>query len=579
MERLILKIKFSDYIFKYLAKKGLDTAFTVSGGAAAHLLDSLGKSRFKYICNNHEQASAMSAESYARIANKPALVLVTNGPGSTNTLTGVVGAFQDSIPMIIISGQVPSSQSMTSYPDLELRQIGVQECNIINIVSSVTKFATKITDIDTACSTLNKAYNLAICGRKGPVWLDIPIDIQNKMVDDRYYYDEISNNENFIDFKQIEEKLDQSKKPLIITGNGIHLSQTENIFLKFIKKTNIPCVSTWTSKDLFDQADPLFIGNFGIIGERSANYAVQNADLILILGSRLSILNVGYESHLFAPKAYKIMVDIDQNEINKPSLSIDLPIVTNLKTFFEAAKDIKSYENNDWNTELVRIKNEKDIFKEPHLEDNFSVNSYRFIEKLSKHIDDHIIVTDMGTSFTCTMQALRTNGKNRLFTSSACCSMGYGLPGAIGASLASNKPIICIAGDGGFQMNIQELQTVITNKIPIKIFVLNNQGYLAITIMQDNLFDSKYVASENKSGVVSPDFCKIAEAYGLKSIKINNNRDLKLIPEILNEDGPVLCEINMNKNQLIIPRVQSEKDHLGNIVSNSLDKMFPYITI
>ena len=571
-----MKIKFSDYVFKYLSKKGLDTAFTVSGGAAAHLLDSLGKSNFKYICNNHEQACAMSAEGYARIANKPAVVLVTNGPGSTNTLTGVVGAFQDSIPMIVISGQVPASQSMTSYPDLKLRQIGVQECNIVDIVSSVTKFATKITDIESACFTLDKAYNIAISGRKGPIWLDIPIDIQNKMVDDTYF-DNPPPYKNYVYTKTLIEKLKQSNRPLIITGNGIHLSQTEEKFHKFLQKVKIPCVSTWTSKDLFDQKDSLYIGNFGIIGERAANYAIQNADVLLILGSRLSVLNTGYQSHLFAPQAYKIMVDIDENEINKPALSIDLSINTNLTNFFKSIETIDCFEKKDWINLLLDLKNDLDIFKEPHVEDDVSVNSYRFIEKLSEKIDEHIVVTDMGTSFTCTMQALRTNGKSRLFTSSACCSMGFGLPGAIGASLASDKPIICIAGDGGFQMNIQELQTVMTNEIPIKIFVLNNQGYLAITIMQDNLFDCKYVASENSSGVVSPDFCKIAAAYGLKTCKINNNKDLKLIPEILNENGPVLCEINMNRNQLMIPRVQSEKDSMGNIVSNALDKMFPYI--
>ncbi len=213
------------------------------------------------------------------------------------------------------------------------------------------------------------------------------------------------------------------------------------------------------------------------------------------------------------------------------------------------------------------------------MEDDISVNSYRFIKELSNHLDDHVVVTDMGTSYTCTMQALRTNGKNRLFTSSACCSMGFGLPGAIGASLGTEKPVICIAGDGGFQMNIQELQTIITNKLPIKIFVLNNQKYLAITIMQENLFDKSYVASENTSGVVSPDFYEIAKAYGLKACKINSNEDLNLIKDVLTEDGPVLCEINMNRNQLMIPRVQSEKDENGNIVSNPLDKMYPYVEI
>lgn len=571
-----MKIKFSDFVFKYFSDKGLDTVFTVSGGAAAHLLDSLGKSDFKYICNNHEQACAMSAEGYARIANKPAIVLVTNGPGSTNTLTGVIGAYQDSIPMIVISGQVPCSQSMTSYPNLNIRQIGVQECNIIDIVSSITKFSAKITDINSAAFILNAAYVSAISGRKGPVWIDIPIDIQNKYIEEPYF-DDPPPSKNYVYTKTLIEKLEQSKRPLIITGNGIHLSQTEEQFHNFLKQVKIPCVSTWTSKDLFNQEDPLFVGSFGIIGERAANYAVQNADLLLILGSRLSVLNTGYQSHLFAPNAFKIMVDIDDNEINKPSLSIDLPIQTNLIHFFNSTESMENYERKDWIDNLLELKNDLDIFKEPHVEDEISVNSYRFIEELSKKIDNHIVVTDMGTSFTCTMQALRLNGNARLFTSSACCSMGFGLPGAIGASLATKKPVICIAGDGGFQMNIQELQTIITNQLSIKIFVFNNQGYLAITIMQDNLFNNNYVASENSSGVVSPDFCKVAKAYGLETCKINTNEDLHLIEKVLSKDGPILCEINMNRNQLMIPRVQSEKDEDGNIFSNPLDKMYPYV--
>jgi len=573
-----LNIKFSDYVFKYLSQKGLDTVFTVSGGAAAHLLDSLGKSNFKYICNNHEQACAMSAEGYARIANKPAIVLVTNGPGSTNTITGVIGAYQDSIPMIVISGQVPCRQSMTSCSDLKLRQLGVQECNIIEIVSSITKFAAKITDIKSAASILNEAYNLAISGRQGPVWLDIPIDIQNMYIDE-IEFDDVSILNNDVDLSHLLEKLQKAKKPLIVAGNGIHLSKTENEFLEFVKKLKIPCVSTWTSKDLFSQSDPLFVGNFGIVGERAANYAIQNADLLLILGSRLSILNTGYQGHLFAPNAFKVMVDIDENEIYKPSLSIDMPIIVDLKCFFNSSKNLSSNECQNWNSELIKLKNKHDIFMEPHIENDTSVNSYRFIEVLSKHLKDHIVVTDMGTSFTCTMQALRTNGDNRLFTSSACCSMGFGLPGAIGASFATKKPIICIAGDGGFQMNIQELQTIITNKIPIKIFVFNNQGYRAITIMQENLFEGSYVASDNSSGVVSPNFCEIAKAYKLKTYNIRNNQDLSLIPTVLDCEEPILCEINMNQEQLMIPRVQSEKDENGNIISNSLDKMFPYIDL
>jgi len=577
-------IKVSDYIFDYLLSKGVDTIFSVSGGAAAHLLNSVREKPFTYICNYHEQACAMAAEGYARIANKPACVLVTNGPGSSNTITGVLGAYQDSIPMIIISGQVPVNQSLNSLENIKLRQLGVQECDIISMVKPITKYAVQVTDPNTLQFHLDTAYNIAVSGRKGPVWLDIPLDIQNSKINIKEINTEIKNITIEYNLEDIIDVILKAKSPVIITGNGIHLSQTEKLFIELKTKLQIPVISTWISKDLMNQQDPLFVGNFGLLGERAANFAVQNADLLLILGSRMSIPNIGYRSDLFSPKSIKIMVDIDENEIKKPTIKIDYPIVEHLNVFFpKILLRLKNESIPNWNNWINKTQSWKQKYPvfQPEYKTNINnINSFYFMEVLSSNLtDNNIIVTDMGTSYTCTMQSLQMNGNNRLFTSSACCSMGFGLPGAIGAYYANpKKDIILISGDGGLQMNIQELQTVIHNNIPLKIFVLNNNGYLAITLMQDNLFSGNYIGSNNESGISSPKFTKLAEAYGFKTFKLSNNTELEdNINLVLNTEGPVLCEIMMTENQLLIPRVQSSKDAEGKIVSTSLENMFPYL--
>lgn len=579
-------VKVSDYIFDFLTSKGVDTVFMVSGGAAAHLMNSVKEKGIKYICCQHEQACAMAAEGYTRIANKPACVLVTNGPGSSNTITGVLGAFQESIPMIIISGQVPVNQTMRTNRTT-VRQIGVQECDIISMVKNITKFSVQITNPNYVQDYLNLAFKEATTGRMGPVWLDIPLDIQSAQI-------EIKPSKSYIweqqtpvayDYSEIIELLKKAKRPLIITGNGIHLSKSEEQFNILKDLLQIPVVSTWTSKDLMSFDDPLFVGTFGILGERAANFAVQNADLLLILGSRLSIPNIGYQSHLFSPKSIKIMVDIDEAELYKDTIKIDYPIQENLKKFISfffyttVLRRPLLPDYKPWLKKTQEWKQKYPVYQKEYANTTKGINSYHFMEVLSKHLtDDHIVVTDMGTSYTCTMQALKMNGKNRLFTSSACCSMGFGLPGAIGAYFADpTKEIILIAGDGGFQMNIQELQTVVHYKIPIKIFILNNKGYLAISLMQDNLFNSNYIGANEKSGVSSPDFVEIASAYDISSKKIINKKLDKEIELILKTSEAWLMEIEMEENQLLIPRVQSSKKEDGSIISNSLENMFPYL--
>jgi acetolactate synthase-1/2/3 large subunit len=576
-------VKASDYIFDYLKSKGIDTIFSISGGMAAYLLNSVRERDFTFICNYNEQACAMAAEGYARLTNKPACVLVTNGPGSSNTLTGVLGAYQDSIPMIVISGQVPTNQSLGSLNNITLRQLGVQECDIISMVKNITKYAIQITKPKDIPFILNEAYNKAMEGRKGPVWLDIPLDVQSSQIEPHQYDVSQTLISKEYDINHIVDSILEAKRPLIITGNGIHLSQTEKIFTELKNKLQIPIVSTWTSKDLMSQDDNLFVGNFGILGERAANFAIQNADLLLILGSRLSLPNIGYQYESFSPKSYKIMVDIDENEINKPTLSIHNKVISDLKIFIPKLlnalpNDLPSWK--EWCIKTQKWKYKYPVFQPEYKTNKEKINSFYLMEVLSKKLtDNNVVVTDMGTSYTCTMQSLQMNGKNRLFTSSGCCSMGFGLPGAIGAYYGDKtKDIILITGDGGLQMNIQELQTVVHNNIPLKIFVLNNGGYLAITLMQDNLFKGNYVGSNKESGVSSPDFVELAKAYGIKSFKFINNTQLEEgIDEVLKYKGTTLCEIIMPENQLLIPRVQSSKTSDGKIISNSLENMFPFL--
>ena len=578
-----MRQKLSDYVFDFLKKKGVDIGFSVSGGAAAHLLDSSKKNGFKLIPNYHEQASAMCAEGFARMTNRPALVLVSNGPGSSNTITGVVGAYQDSIPMIIISGQVPTRQTLQPG----LRQLGVQELDIIPIIKSITKYSIQVRNKDDIKFHLEKAYYLTNNGRKGPVWLDIPLDIQASFINVKRLrnFTPEKNRVPETNFSEIIKMISEANQPLIICGNGIHISETENDIKVLIQMLQIPFVCTWTAKDIFSSRNELNIGNFGIMGERAANFAVQNADLLLILGSRLSIPNTGYNTSEFSPKSKKIMVDIDINEMNKSTLEIDYKINLNLKEFFP--KIINELSDNQISSPVKWIKKTKSwkkkypVYQEEYKLAKEYINSYHFIEVLSSYLkENHVVVTDMGTSYTCTHQALKTNGKNRLYTSSATCSMGFGLPGAIGSIIGDDsKEVILISGDGGFQMNIQELQTVVQHNLPIKIFILNNNGYLAISLMQDNLFKSDYVGSTPESGVSSPDFCEIGKAYGIKTFRLSNNQQLSnSIEELMETKGPFICEIIMPPNQLLIPRVQSMKDKEGNIISPSLDIMFPFLS-
>jgi len=578
-----LKTKASDYLFEMLKSRGVETVFCVTGGAAAHLMESARISGMQNIHCYHEQACAMAADAYARIKKRPAVVLVTNGPGASNTITGVLGAYQDSIPMIVISGQVPKAQTI-AQSGRPLRQFGVQEADITRLVAPITKYCTTITDHSNFAAIVEEAWIAATTGRMGPVWLEIPLDVQAEVIDTSITKSikHPTNQQNFR-IEEVIKALGISRRPVIVAGAGIHLANCENVFLDLVRQLGIPVVSTWNASDLFNHHDPLYAGNFGLLGERAANFAVQHADLLLILGSRMSIPNIGYATALFSPGSTKLMVDIDPDEMCKKSLSIDLRVEADLAGFIPSlSARAPNVGYSRW-AKLVNVwKSRFNVFNEEHLRSECAINSYDFMKAISEQLlAGDVVVTDMGTSFTCTMQSLRNTGANRLFTSSACCSMGFGLPGAIGASFADrSRRVICIAGDGGFQMNIQELQTIAHHRLPIKTFILNSNGYLAISLMQDNLFQANYFGSTPESGVSAPQFSSIAEAYGITSFKIDSPDKLtpQALAEIMATDGPVLTEVIIPSNQLMIPRVQSLRSEEGKFISGSIDQMFPYLT-
>ena len=586
-------IKLSDYVFSFLEKKGIKHIFMLSGGGAMHLVDSIGRNKnIHYICTRHEQAASMAAEGYYRASARMAGVLVTSGPGGTNTITGVIGQWLDSIPCIYISGQVKRETTISACPELTLRQLGDQEINIVDIVKPVTKYAVMVQDAQKIKYHLEKAVYLATHGRPGPVWLDMPLDIQAAEIEPSKLpgYDEkedsIAFDEELIK-KQVREllsRIKKAKKPVLMAGYGIRIAGAEKIFLQLVQKLNIPVITAICGHDLIWSDHPLFFGRPGICGDRWSNFIQQNSDLFLAVGARLGVRQVGYSYSAFAREAYRAMVDIDQAELNKPTLYLDMKVHAHAKFFIEQMLreigDDRLRPKEQW---LSWCRERKATLPDI-LQDNVSngqyVNSYVFVDELFKLLEPGSqVVTGNGTAYTGTFQIMNLKKDCRVFTNQGCASMGYDIPAAIGACFGRNKgSVILITGDGSIQMNIQELETVICNKLPIKIFVLNNSGYLAIRITQDTYFNSRYVASSPKDGVTCPDLCRVAEAYGLKTAKIFDEENISnKINDVLNMDGPVLCEVSMIPNQTLYPKISSERKPDGTLVSKPLEDMYPFL--
>ncbi|MBU4098092.1 thiamine pyrophosphate-binding protein [Patescibacteria group bacterium] len=590
-------IKVSDYIFNFLHEKGIKHGFILPGGGNAHLIDSIGVSKIKYVCNYHEQASAIAAEGYARVTGKPGLCLVTSGPGGTNALTGVLGSWLDSIPMIILSGQI-ARKFMGSGTKMGVRQLGAQEMNIVDVVKPMTKYAVVVMDPLDIRYELEKAWFLATSGRPGPVWLDIPLDVQSAMVDEKQLkkFDSLEITPEFItDKKEIEKlvsltlkKILESERPVLYAGHGIRLSGAYDDFLKLIELLKIPVLTSYVGYDMVPSSNPYFFGRAHALGQRAGNLIIQNSDLLLSIGARMDLLTVGYTYNTFARSAFKIMVDIDRYEIEKPILKVDLPVNMDAKSFIqEMIRQIKKKPpkiNIDSWLVYGRSLNKKypNVPKEFWKEKKY-VNPYCFIEESCRQFEpNEVIVVSNGTGpLNCSYQAFIIKRGQRVILNLGAASMGYGLPAAIGASFAfdNKKRIICMEGDGSIQMNIQELQTMKHYNLPIKLFIYSNDGYLTQRNTQNNLFSGRHVASGSDSGITCPDFVKVGKAYGIKSIRINNHKEMKKkIKYVLDYPGPIICDINALKEMSLTPKLLTKKRHDGSFYSPPLEDMWPFLS-
>jgi len=585
-------IRLSEYVINFIAKQGVKHIFMVSGGSGMYLIDSLGHNKdVQYVCNHHEQASAMSAEGYQRITGNLGVALVTTGPAGTNAITGVGCSWNDSIPVMFISGQ---SNSKFLIGNTGLRQHGVHESNITKIVESITKYAVTVTDELKIRYHMEKALYLAKSGRPGPVWVDIPIDIQSKMINpnnlisfnpnEEFHRNTILKHKETPLIKTVVKCLKEAQRPIILAGHGIRLADIQLEFIKFIEKYKIPVVTTKNGFDLIYDDHELLAGRIGINGQRAGNFAVQNADLVLVLGSRLSFPTIGYTTEYFARDAKKIVVDIDDNQLKHSTIKTDLTINLDLKTFLT---NINQMMENNYNNDNSKWIDKCHHWRIKYLavpggwkHQTMFVDSYYFFEVLSEEMNsDDILITDQGVTFYASTVAFKLKQHQRVFTNGGFSPMGYGLPSAIGACFANNnKRIICAHGDGGLEMNIQELQTIVHYKLPIKLFVFNNEGYLSIKNTQTTYFDGFFVGSEPNSGVSCPDFTKIASAYGIPSIKIKNHLNIRdMIKQAINSEGPLIIEIISDPMEAFLPKVVSEKKPDGTMISKPLEDMYPFL--
>jgi acetolactate synthase-1/2/3 large subunit len=584
-------IKLSDFVMNFIADQGVGHIFMIPGGGAMHLVDSLGRNaRLKFICNLHEQASAIAADAYSQYTNNLGVALVTTGPGGTNTITGVAGAWLDSTPCLFISGQVKRADCVGSRG---IRQMGFQEINIIQLVGSITKYAVIITDPDSIRYHLEKAVYLARSGRPGPVWIDVPLDVQAAMIDETKMVtfdprEALHRVDSQIIQQQVStviQLLNQSERPVILAGNGIRLAKAEDDFLQLIDALKIPVLTTWKAIDYIPEYHPLFSGRPGAVGQRGANFAQQNSDFFLSIGARLDFGQTGYNHKNFARGAKKIMVDVDPAEINKMMTPIDIPIASDAKAFIlEFLRQIRKVHVRDHSTWLDRCKawhaKYPVVLPEYRNQQDF-VNPYALIDALSEEMsgNDLFIPGSSGAASEVAMQAFRIKEGMRVFNTEGLGPMGFGVPASIGGCIASGgKRTVCLDGDGGFHMNSQELEVVKRLNLPIKFFILNNNGYGSIRITQRNYFHGKYVASGPDSGLTLPDVRKIGEAYGLKTFQLRDQAELrKRVSEILESGGPSVTEVLVSPDQLTMPKLSSMQRPDGSIVSKPLEDLWPFL--
>lgn len=593
-----MKQRLADYVADFLASRGVRDVFSVVGGGAMHLNDALGHHEgLKVTYNHHEQACAIAAEAYARLDNKIAAVCVTTGPGGTNALTGVVGGWLDSIPMFIISGQVrydTTARYALQYTGEPLRAMGDQEYDIVKSVAPMTKFAYMVEDPKTIRWAMEKAWHLATTGRPGPVWVDIPVNYQGSYIetDELMGYDPAEDDARLpgpVDGQVVAavlEKIRKAQRPVFHAGYGIRLAGAYETFRRVAEKLNIPIVTYWNAVDLIEDDHPLYCGRAGNMGDRPGNWAIQNADLILAVGTRISIRQVGYNWKTWARAAEVIMVDIDAAELKKPTLHVEMPIWADARDFLtklEAAAEDRVHPGGAWLETCQRWKREYPAVLPKHWEENGeSANVYAFIRYLSSRLPENSL-TAVSNGACCVVgnQAYVIGRGSRMANNSAVASMGYGLPAAIGTCIGGGRrETVCLEGDGSIMMNLQELQTVLTNRLPIKIFLINNNGYHSIRITQNNLFSEhcKVGIGPESQDLSFPEFGKLAQAFGYPYYSARSNAEMMaVVDRVLAMDGPVFCEIFTDTKQVWEPKSSTKRLADGSLVSPPLEDLAPFL--
>jgi acetolactate synthase-1/2/3 large subunit len=585
-------IRVADYIAQTLARSGITDVFMVTGGGAMHLNDAIGRCReLRTICCHHEQACAMAAESYFRLSGRLAAVNVTTGPGGSNAITGVHGAWTDSLGLVVISGQVKQSTLVRSF-GLPLRQLGDQELDITPMVAGITKYAVMVTDPASIRFHLEKAIHLARTGRPGPVWLDVPMDVQGAQVDPDQLAGFRPEPEPALSEPELKglaqavlARLAKAERPVILAGSGVRIAGAQDDFLALAERLGVPVTTAFNAHDLMPHDHPLLCGRPGTIGERAGNFTVQNADFLLVLACRLNIRQISYNWASFARNAFQVMVDIDAAELKKPTLRIDLPIQADVGRFLRlllegagpgAAPAHQSYLA--WCRE--RVERYPVVLPEYWAKPG-PINPYCFVDALFRQLEPgDITVTGNATACIVPFQAARLKPGQRLYSNSGSASMGYDLPAAVGAAVAApGQRVICLAGDGSLQMNVQELATVAYQRLPIRIFILNNRGYHSIRQTQEAYFPESPIGYQPDNGVGFPRAEGLAQAYGLPFVRLASHDELEQgLARVLAMGGPVLCEVLLDPDQPFAPKLASRRLADGTMVSPELEDMAPFLS-
>ena len=575
--------RISDIIAEYLADKGINDIFCLVGGGAMFMNDAFGhEPRLNVTYTQHEQSCSMAAEGYVRASGKMAAVCVTTGPGGTNAITGVLGAFQDNYPMLVLSGQVryPTCADSTGLP---LRFMGEQEHNIVDTVKPLTKYAVMVKQPEDILYEIEKAVYIAENGRKGPVWVDVPMDIQSKETDTELLrHFEIPEEKKTWDKEAFLTELKQAKRPVILCGSALRSTGYTDKFRRLAAKLGIPVLAATYNADLFANGDEAYYGNFGIIGGRAGNFLMQNADLVIGMGCRMTFRQIGFNYEQFSPDSRRVVIDADEYELKKPTLRIDLPICTDIRNVIDDLMEQNDFElgmEQGWKAYADMLHERFPIYQEKF--DNApegQVNPYYFAKQLKRYMsDDSVIVLGNSTIAAHILQMGIEKPAQRIINNMNCGSMGYDLPAAVGASVAHGE-VTLITGDGSIMLNIQELMTIKHYKLPIKVFISCNGGYRGIVRSQSNMFGGRYTGCTEDTGVEMPDFAKVAAAFDLPYIKINGHSDLdEKLDQIYEMNGAVVVEWPQDPDQVIEPRVMNRKDENGNIVSSGIDDMAPFL--